>query len=147
MTDIQASLGIHQLSRLEANLKIRESHWHKYNEAFSNCIELIIPIEENHIRHARHLYTILIRPSKLSIDRYRFIEELKKRNIGSGIHFTALHLHKYYREKYSYSIGDFPNAEWVSNRTISLPLSPVLNNRDIDDVIEAVLGIINKYKR
>lgn len=146
MTDIQASMGIHQLKRIEENLKIRNSYWEKYNKAFRNCPEIIIPIEETHIQHARHLYTILINPQRLSINRNRFINELKKRNIGSGIHFTALHLHKYYREKYGYKMGDFPNAEWISNRTISLPLSPVLKNQDIEDVIDAVFDIINCYK-
>lgn len=98
MTDIQASLGIHQLARVEKNLRIREKYWKMYNKAFQDMPEIITPVERKEIRHARHLYTILIRPELLKIDRNYLIEALKAENIGTGIHFIALHLHKFYRE-------------------------------------------------
>lgn len=142
MMDIQAALGIHQLARVEKNLKIREKHWKTYNSAFEDMPEIIIPIEENGIKHARHLYTILIKPEMLSINRNQFISALKDENIGTGIHFIALHLHKYYRETFGYKRGDFPNAEFISDRTISLPLSAGLSSRDIDDVICAVKRVV-----
>ncbi len=141
MMDIQAALGIHQLSRIEENLKVRERYWEKYNSAFADISELILPIEDNN-RHARHLYTILIKPEMLKIDRNQFISALKTENIGTGIHFSALHLHKYYREKFGYKRGDFPNSEFVSDRTISLPLSAKLKDEDVNDVITAVKKII-----
>ncbi|MGQ9608955.1 MAG: DegT/DnrJ/EryC1/StrS family aminotransferase [bacterium] len=141
MMDIQAALGIHQLSRIEENHKIREQYWKKYNSAFADVPELILPIEDSN-RHARHLYTILIKLHKLKIDRNQFIDALKAENIGTGIHFVALHLHKYYKEKFGYKRGDFPNSEFVSDRTISLPLSAKLKNEDVNDVITAVKKII-----
>jgi len=147
MMDIQASLGIHQLARVEENLKIREKIWQMYNEAFADMPEVITPIEEEGIRHARHLYTILLRLERLKIDRNQFIEALKAENIGTGIHFIALHLHKYYRETFGYKRGDFPNAEFVSDRTVSLPLSPKLSERDVEDVIRGVRKIVSYYKK
>ena len=147
MTDIQASLGIHQLARVEENLKIREKYWRMYNEAFAELPEIITPIEEEGIRHARHLYTILIRPEMLTINRNQFIEALKAENIGTGIHYTALHLHKYYREAFGYKRGDFPNAEFIGDRTISLPLSPKLTDDDVADVIAAVQRVARYYQR
>ena len=147
MTDMQASLGIHQLARVEENLKIRERHWRRYNKAFGTLSELIIPLEEEGIRHARHLYTLLIRPEMLTIDRNQFILELKKRNIGTGIHFIAVHLHRYYREAFGFRHGDFPGAEWISERTISLPLSPKLTDRDVEDVIEAVYDVTTSHRK
>jgi len=147
MTDMQASLGIHQLARVEENLKIRERYWRRYNEAFSELPELVIPVEEEHIRHARHLYTLLIRPEALTIDRNQFIAELKKRNIGTGIHFIAVHLHRYYRETFGFRRGDFPEAEWISDRTISLPLSPKLTDQDIEDVIEVVCDVVFSHRK
>jgi len=147
MMDIQASLGIHQLARVEENLKIREKYWRMYNEAFAELPEIITPIEEEGIRHARHLYTILIRPEILTINRNQFIEALKAENIGTGIHYTALHLHKYYREAFGYKRGDFPNAEWISDRTISLPLSPKLTEKDVIDVIQAVRKVIQVCRK
>lgn len=147
MTDIQASLGIHQLARINANLKIRKKYWQMYNKAFRNLNQLIIPQkEELHIKHARHLYAILIRPETMRIGRDRFINELIKRNVGSGIHFSPVHLHPYYKKTFGYKKGDFPNAEFVGERTVSLPLSVTLDRSEISYIINSVRDIINKYK-
>lgn len=59
-------------------------------------------------------------------------------NIGTGIHFIALHLHPYYQDAFGYKRGDFPNAEFISERTISLPLSAKLRDEDVKDAIRAV---------
>ncbi len=147
MTDIQASLGLHQLKRLEDNLKIRERHWRKYNEAFSQIPEISIPFEDDNIRHARHLYTILLNLERLKISRNRFIVALKAENIGTGVHFTALHLHPYYKNTFGFKRGDFPNTEYVSDRTVSLPMSAKLTEKDVDDVIAAVRKVIDHFKR
>jgi len=147
MMDIQAALGIHQLASVEENLKTRERHWQRYNAAFSDVPEVITPIQEDGIRHARHLYTILIRIEALRIDRNQFIDALKAENIGTGVHFVALHLHKYYRETFDYKRGDFPNAEFISDRTISLPLSVKLSSKDVDDVITVVKKVVREERR
>lgn len=146
MTDIQASLGIHQLAHLEENLKVRERHWQTYNKAFLNYPELILPTEEKEIGHSRHLYTILICPEMLRIDRNTLVKALKAEGIGTGIHFISLHLHPYYRKTYGFKRGDFPNAEFISERTISLPLSAKLTDKDVQDVIDAVIGLIKYYR-
>jgi dTDP-4-amino-4,6-dideoxygalactose transaminase len=62
---------------------------------------------------------------------------LHRQGIGTGIHYRALHLHRYYREAFGYTRGDLPHAEWISDRTLSLPLSPKLSDEDVDDVIFA----------
>ncbi len=146
MPDVLAAMGIYQLSRVEENLKLREKYWYIYNEAFARMPEIITPIEEKNIKHARHLYTILIRPELLRIDRNEFIEALRREEIGTGIHFTPLHLHKYYREAFGYKRGDFPEAEFIGERTISLPLSPKLSEQDVQDVIKAVRKIAEYYR-
>ena len=147
MMDIQAALGIHQLARVEENVKIRERYWQMYDEAFADIPEIITPSKElpPNSRHARHLYTILLDVDRLRITRNQFIEALKAENIGTGIHFTALHLHKYYQETFGYRPGDFPNAEWIGERTVSLPLSPKLTPNDVIDVIMAVTKIIRWF--
>ena len=147
MTDIQASLGIHQLERVEENLKIREKHWKRYNEAFAEMPEIVVPTEVPHIKHARHLYTPLLNLETLTIDRNEFVTLLKAENIGSGIHFVALHLHSFYRNNLGYQRGDFPNAEYISDRTVSLPMSPKLIDKDLDDVIKAVKKIVYWRRR
>jgi len=146
MMDIQAAMGIHQLARVEDNLRIRERLWRAYDEAFTDVPELDTPSADLPAgsRHARHLYTILLDLDQLSIDRDQFIQRMKDENIGTGVHFTALHLHKYYRETFGYERGDFPNAEWIGERTVSLPLSPKLTDEDIYDVVRAVKRSIGR---
>lgn len=146
MTDLQASLGLHQLARLERNLTIRERHWRTYDEAFASVPAIETPAPDRpEERHARHLYTILLDPDRLAIDRRRFIGELRARRIGSGIHFRPVHLQSYYREKYRLGPGSFPNAERIGSRTVSLPLSAKLSDDDVRDVIAAVREIVDRH--
>lgn len=138
MMDIQASLGIHQLKRIEQYLVRREEIWQKYDEAFK-VLPMFTPTPtESGNKHARHLYTLILDIDKLGFSRDIFQEELFRSNIGTGIHFIALHLHPYYRDAFGYSRGDFANAEYISDRTISLPLSAKLTDEDVEDVIDAV---------
>jgi dTDP-4-amino-4,6-dideoxygalactose transaminase len=148
MMDIQASLGIHQLKRVEKNLKIRNKYWQIYTNAFSKIDGVIPPApDEPEIIHARHLYAINLELNQLKINRNQFIDALKQENIGAGVHFTALHTHKYYRETFGFKKNDFPNAAWIGDRTISLPFYPHMSQKDINDVIEAVKKIALYYKR
>lgn len=147
MTDMQASLGIHQFARIDTYWKRRKEIWKLYNDAFKG-LPCIIPesVEEN-TRHALHLYTLFLDIDRLTASRDQILDALTKENIGVGVHYVALHLHPYYKETYGYKTGDFPNAEFISNRTISLPLSPKLSNGDVKDVIEAVIKVLGAFKR
>ena len=136
--DIQASLGIHQLKRVGKYLKIREKIWKKYDRAFQGLpLTVPAPAEKDTV-HARHLYTPLLDIDATDISRDAFQQGLHIENIGTGIHFVALHLHPYYANTFGLKRGDFPNAEFISDRTISLPLSAKLTEEDTDDVICAV---------
>jgi len=144
MTDMQASLGIHQLKKIEMNLIIRENIWGKYDKAFKGIDALLKPNSVGKLkRHARHLYIILLDLKKLSITRDEFVQCMNDCGIGTGVHYKAIHLHDYYKKKYSYKRGNFKNAEWISDRTLSLPLSPYLTEQDTDNVINTVKEIIN----
>lgn len=143
MTDIQASLGIHQLARIEKNLITRNKYWKMYNAAFQKMDKLIIPARDTqNTRHARHLYAILLKLEKIKLKRDEFINALIKHNIGSGVHFVPVHLHPYYRKKYGYKTGDFSIAEFIGASTVSLPLGANLLEEDIKDVIDAVHKIL-----
>jgi len=138
MTDLQAALGIHQLARLERNAARREAIWARYNEAFE-ALPVVgpAPVEPGTI-HGRHLYTILLKTEAIGKSRDRVLNELIRLNVGTGVHYTPVHLHHYYREKFGHKPGDFPNAEWIGDRTLSLPFSGKLSDQDVDDVIAAV---------
>ncbi len=146
MMDIQASLGIHQLKRIENNYKRRKEIWQRYDEAFCNLPLDIPPPPEENTRHAYHLYTILLRLEELNTDRDTIQQALFEENIGTGIHFISLHLHPYYQKTFGFKKDDFPNAAYVSERTISLPFSPKLSDEDVDDVIKTVTKVLKKYK-
>jgi len=148
MTDLQAALGLHQLKRIEKNLKRRKEICKMYNEAFERIDQLILmDYSEKGIKHARHLYTVLLDLKKLRINRNYFLEAMKREGIGCGIHFLSLHESKYYKKKYKYRKSDFKNAAFISDRTVSLPLAPNLSDKDISDVIKAVRKIINYFKK
>lgn len=147
MMDIQASLGIHQLKKINFYLRKREEIWKRYDEAFKGLPVITpAPAEENTV-HARHLYTLLVDIDKLTVDRDQILQALHKENIGTGVHFISLHMHPYYQETYGYKKEDFPNATFVSDRTISLPLSAKLTDKDVADVIKAVKKVINHYAK
>lgn len=146
MMDIQAAIGIHQLPRIDNYWHRRQEIWNRYNEAFENLpLFTPAPVETN-TRHAYHLYSLLLDVDRLKISRDEFLDEMTKRNIGVGVHYIALHLHTYYQETFGYKRGDFPNAEWISDRTVSLPLSAKLSDEDVNDVIGAVKEILKNIE-
>ncbi len=147
MTDIQAGLGIAQLGKLAKMQERRKSIVSRYNEAFGVMPELEIPVEKDYARHAWHLYIIKLNLDKLNIDRDQFIEELKAANIGTSVHFIPLHYHPYYRDTFQFKKGDYPQAEKTFDRIISLPLYPRMSDQDVDDVIEAMQGIVARFRK
>jgi dTDP-4-amino-4,6-dideoxygalactose transaminase len=148
MMDIQAALGLHQLKRLDGFLRERERLAARYDERLAGVTGLILPQRVSYpIRHAWHLYAPLLDLDRLRIDRDRFLEELKQRNIGTGLHYTAAHEFSYYAAGFDWRPEDFPEAHFVSERILSLPLFPGLTEEDQDDVIEAVSEVIARFRR
>ncbi len=147
MMDLQAAIGIHQLGKIEDFLIKREKIWNTYNSAFKGFPVQPPPEPEINTKHSRHLYTLLLNLEELKVDRDRIQNALHNEKIGTGIHFLSLHLHPYYSETYKYKEDDFPNAKYVSDRTISLPLSAKMTVEDVADVIEAVKKILVHFGR
>ena len=147
MTDIQAAIGLPQLRKLPQFQARRREIVHCYSQAFSQFEELQIPTERLEVEHAWHLYVLRLNLDMLTIDRARFIQELKDRNIGTSVHFIPIHLHPYYRDKYGYKPNDFPVAYREYQRMISLPLYPSMSDQDVEDVIEAVVDVATVFRR
>ena len=72
---------------------------------------------------------------------------LTAENIGVGVHYLPVHLHPFYRKTFGWKEEDFPNAEWIGKQTLSLPLSAALNEKDVEDVVEAVRKVVGKKNR
>lgn len=146
MSDIQAAIGVQQLKKIPGFQERRREIVERYNEAFEGLDEIDLPIERPEARSAWHLYAIRLNLDRLKIDRSRFIEELKNRNIGTSVHFIPLHIQPYYQDKYGYTPEDYPVAYTEYQRLISLPLNLRLSDEDLDDVIEAVIDVIEKNR-
>lgn len=148
MMDIQAAIGLHQLPRLDGFIDRRKEIAEQYNAAFADLAELALPAYAPYQqRHAWHLYTPLVRTELLTIDRDRFMAELKELNIGSGLHYKAIHHHSWYRENLSVTDTELPNASYASDRILSLPLFPGMSDNDANDVIAAVTDVITRFRR
>ena len=147
ITDIASGLGLAQLQKAETMRARREAIAGQYNEAFRGESALQIPHNRPDCRHAWHLYMLRLNLDRLNIDRAKFAEQMKARNIGISVHFIPLHLHPYYRETYGYKPEDFPVAYHEYEREISLPIYSRMSDEDAADVIEAVLGIVTKNKK
>jgi dTDP-4-amino-4,6-dideoxygalactose transaminase len=144
MTDIQAALGLHQLARIEENLRRREALWASYDRELAGLpIDLPAPPEKDTV-HARHLYTVLVDRDRAGIDRDELRRRLHEANIGTGVHFVAIHLHDYYRRRLGYEATDFAQASQVSARTLSLPLSAHLGANDVADVVQALRQVLGR---
>ena len=147
MTDIQAALGRCQLRKLPAFQERRRQVVQRYTEAFQGDDAFELPVERPDVEHAWHLYVLRFRPGALQIGRDRVIEELAARNIGTGVHYVPVHMHPYYRTQYGYRPESFPVAYHNFERMISLPLNPRLSDQDVADVIDAVLDVVQRYRR
>ena len=138
MTDVQAAIGIQQLGKVEGWLTRRGEIWGRYDEAFADLPCVRPAPEEPETLHARHLYTILIDEVEAGTTRDRFLQSLHQAGVGAGVHYRALHVHPYYRKRFGFKADDFPNAHYIGERTVSLPLSPHLTDQQVDRVIEVV---------
>ena len=147
MTDIQAAIGLQQLRKLPRMQCRRREIVDAYNAAFAGETALELPVARSEVEHAWHIYMVRLRSNTLRIDRAQFIRELTARNIGTSVHFIPLHLHPYYRDKYSLRPEDLPVALSNHERQLSLPLHPGLTDSDVGDVCTAVLDVIETYRR
>jgi dTDP-4-amino-4,6-dideoxygalactose transaminase len=141
MTDVQAALGLGQLTHVDEWLKRRNVVWKMYDEAFADLPCVLPAAEEKDTVHARHLYTLLID------QRDDFLMQMHARRIGTGVHYRSLHSQPFYREKFGYKTEDFPHAQSVGDRTVSIPLTQHLTDGQVSRVITAVRDILSKRSR
>jgi len=141
MTDLAASLGIHQLKKAWSFQKKREAMAACYDEAFRDLPVILPPKALAGDMHAWHLYVIRL-ADDAPASRDRFIELMAEKGIGCSVHFIPLHLHPYWRDRYNLKPEDFPNALKAYERAVSLPLFTKMNEGDQQRVITAVREII-----
>ena len=137
MMDIQAAIGLHQLSRVEENWQRRQIVWQTYNQAFAD-LPITLPADPDpQTRHAYHLYTILVDTDRCGVSRDKFLTRMHSHNIGTGVHYLSLPEHPFYQERFGWAPDAWPYAR-EGRTTVSLPLSANLSEQDVQDVIQAV---------
>lgn len=146
MFDIQAALGLVQLSRMEEMQTRRLAIAARYQEEFGKIDAVEPPFVPEFTTHCWHLYVLRIVPELLTIDRDQFIVELNERNVGTSVHFIPTHTMTAFR-KLGWKEGDFPMAEKHFERIISLPLYPSMTDEQVQYVIDAVRDIVEKYHK
>ena len=139
MTDVAAVLGLRQLAQVDDFNAKRAALAQRYRELLASVDE-VLPLGDapyDHV-HAWHLFIVRLDTDAAGMTRDDFMQALKQRNIGTGLHFRAVHLQKYYTDVMGMRRGMLPNTEWNSDRICSLPLFPAMTYDDVDDVVEAI---------
>ena len=147
MSDINASIGIHQLKKIELFLELRRKYVAMYDRGFADIPELEILVRHNDEEHAHHIYIIVLRLEQLTIDRDGFLDAMQESGIGVAVHYIALHLQPYYVKNFSTKPQDYPVASNYSERILSLPLYPKMSEADVERVIDTVKNLIIKFRR
>jgi len=143
LADVSARIGIAQLQKLEQFNARRAALARRYLERLDGASGLRLPVDGP--GHAWHLFAPLIDFGAARLTRARFIEAMHARGIGAGIHYQALHLFQAYR-RLGYREGDFPNAETIGERTVTLPLFTQMQDSDVDRVCDALRETIQRAK-
>ncbi len=141
LSDVAAAVGLGQLRRLEEFNTRRRELTARYFELGGAEPPVRLP-ERGDAGHSWHVFTPLLPPpERLAISRREFIEAMRARGIGVGVHYPAIHLFSAYRAL-GYREGQFPNAEAVGRRTVTLPLFPAMELEDVDRVVSAANDIL-----
>ena len=138
MMDLQAAIGIHQLKRIDTAWERRTTIWNRYQQAFIG-LPLRCPADPPpHVRHAHHLYTLLVDEVRCGLSRDQFLSRMTSFGIGVAVHYLALPEHPYYQQRLGWRPEDTPNATRIGRQTMSLPISPKLTDEEVERVIKAV---------
>jgi perosamine synthetase len=146
ISDLQCALALSQMSRFESGLKRREEIAQRYRAELGALPGLTLPTVELHVRHAWHIFPVLLDLDRLTVDRRAVLAALRAENIGAAVHYVPVYWHPYYQAR-GYARGLCPRAEEAFARLLTLPLFPGMTERDVDDVLAAVRKVIGHYAR
>ncbi len=147
LSDVHAAIGLAQLRRADDLMARRAAIARAYSQTFAGIEALQTPYSGNGIVHAWHLYVLRLHPELLRIGRDQFVELLRERGVGASVHCIPLHTMDFYQRRYGYRAGDFPIAEDVFSRCLSLPIFPAMEEGDVNHVVETVLALVRENAR
>ncbi len=140
--NVSAAIGIEQLKKFAAFKAARRRIAHMYSTVLADVDEIVLPEVMGDVEHAWHLYVIRFKLDMLKKTRNELAYDLRRENIGTGIHFYGLHLHQYYREVLGMDPEDFPEATRVSNEILSIPLHPQITDKNVHEVVAALKKVL-----
>ena len=146
-TDLQASLGLPQLKKVDLMWESRKNIAKKYTAALKDNEFLTLHTIKKDRESSWHLYPVRLNLDRLKINRAQLIDEMRKLNIGAGVHFMPVHQHVYYTQTYNLDDKDYPVASSVFPRLVSLPIYPGMKDEHVDRVINVLLDLLTKYKK
>jgi dTDP-4-amino-4,6-dideoxygalactose transaminase len=142
LSDVLAAIGLAQLPKLDRFWSERRRLAGRYDAALAGLSEIVRPVVRPGVRPAYHLYSVRLQLEALRWTRDQILAAVQAEQIGLGIHFRALHLHPYYRQRFGFAPGLCPVAEAASERLFSLPLYPGLTEADVVDVAAALRKVL-----
>ncbi len=146
-TDLQASLGLPQLKKVDAMWEWRKKIAASYTAAFHDFDLLTLHTIKPDRESSWHLYPVKLNLDMLTKNRAQIIDELRKHNVGVGVHFMPVHQHLYYQKTFNLDDRNFPVASSAFPRLMSLPIYPGMTDASIEKVISVVTDILNKFRK
>jgi UDP-4-amino-4,6-dideoxy-N-acetyl-beta-L-altrosamine transaminase len=146
LTDIQCALGLSQLPKLATFLAKREAIAERYVVALKDLPGLRLPRVVPDVRHAWHIFPVLLEPARLRVGRDEVFAALRAEGIGVTLHYVPAYWHPYYA-RLGYPRGLCPIAEDATSRMLSLPIFPGMTDADVEDVVAALLKVLGAYQR
>ena len=147
MNNVGAAMGCVQLKRFAQFKAARKRLARMYQTVLSDIDEISMPTVRDDIDHAWHLFIVRLKLDKLTKTRDEISHALRRENIGTSVHFFGLHLHDYYRTTFGLKPEDFPNATAASHDMLSIPLFPLMTDRNVSDVVEALKKVLHHARK
>ena len=142
LTDIQCALACSQLSRLDCWIARRQAIAGRYDRALAEIPGLSPLVVRSGVSHAYHLYVVRLEPEVLGLERRALFAALRGEGIGVGVHYLPVHLHPFYRRRFSTGPGLCPVAEAAYENILTLPLFPAMSDDDVEQVIAAIQKVV-----
>lgn len=142
--DLLCAMGISQIKKLDGWVVRRQEIAQMYDDKLSVVKNLVEPLT-NKFNNVYHIYTVKFNISKLSVDRDYIFKALRCEGVGVNVHYMPIYLHPYYKQL-GYEQGLCPVAEDVYSKIMTLPIFPTMTNDDVQDVINAVIKVVEYYK-
>jgi len=147
LSDLQCALGLSQLQKLPQWLQKRRDIAHRYDEVFRQIPEISVPSSNSQVRHAYHLYVIMLVLDRLTTGRREIFQTLRAAGLGVNVHYLPVHLHPFYQQHFQTGPGDCPATEWCYERLLTLPLFPAMSTQEVETVIKVVSNTLEQYRQ